>query len=107
MTDINWNAIFRRTAGYTLFEHKKKEEILEKTVRRNSWQETKKIQIKLATTCKKNDQQQNDKSNAEWMKTTSKRQLDKAETGLLRHKSWWMMMKNLTAYLKKNLIFWG
>jgi hypothetical protein len=41
------------------------------------------------------------------MKTTLKRQLDKAETGLLRSNSWWMMMKNLTAYFQKNLIIWG
>jgi hypothetical protein len=69
------------------------------------------MQIKLATTCSKNDQQQNDKSNAElqteWMKTALKRQLDKTETGLLRPNSWRMMMMNLKAYLQKNLIFWS
>jgi len=34
-----------------------------------SWQETKKIQIKLAKTCNKNEQKQNSRNNAEsWIK---------------------------------------
>jgi hypothetical protein len=32
---------------------------------RNTWRETKKIQIKFATTCEKNEQQQDAKNNAE------------------------------------------
>ena len=51
--------------------------------------ETKKFQIELATTCNKNEQQQDAKSNAElltkWTKTTWKtleRVLDETETGL-------------------------
>jgi len=56
--------LFRRTAGYTLFDHKRNEEI-GRAESRTSWRETKKIQIKFATTCKKNEQQQDAKNNAE------------------------------------------
>ena len=35
------------------------------SVKSTSWRETKKIQIKLATTCNKNEQQQDAKNNAE------------------------------------------
>jgi len=49
------NFFFRRTARYTLFGHKRNEEILEELkAEQTSWPETKKIQIKFTTTCKKN-----------------------------------------------------
>jgi len=109
--DINRNAIFQKNSRIHTFWTQKELRNFGRIKSGTRWQETKKIQIKLATTCNNNDQQQNDKSNAElqteWMKTALKRQLDKAETGLLRPNSWRMMMKNLTAYLQKNLIFWG
>jgi len=67
---------FRRTAGYNLFDHKKKEEIFLRVETRTSGRETKKIQIKLATTSNKNEQQHDSKNNAEllteWAKTTWK-----------------------------------
>ena len=47
---------------HPFFDHKRNEEILEE------WKverETKKIQIKLVTTCNKNEQQQDAKNNAE------------------------------------------
>jgi len=57
--------IFRRTAEYTLFfYHKRDEEILEEL---KVERETKKIQVKLATTCNKNEQQQDVKNNAEFV----------------------------------------
>ena len=54
---------FRRTVGYTLFDHRKNEDIFEVESRTSLW-ETKKIQIGLAMTCNKNEQQ-DAKSNAE------------------------------------------
>jgi len=57
---------FRRTAGYTLFGHKKIEEISEELkAEPTSWPETKKIQIKFATTRNKKNEQQGAKNNAE------------------------------------------
>jgi hypothetical protein len=57
--------VFRRTAGYTLCEHKRKEEILKELKAEPVDEETKKIQIQLATTCNKNEQQRDGKNNAE------------------------------------------
>jgi hypothetical protein len=47
---------FRRTIGYTLLITK--EMNFERAESSISWQETEKIQIKLATTCNKNEQKQ-------------------------------------------------
>jgi len=53
--------IFRGTAGYTTFDHKRNEENLEEFENRTSQRETKKLQITLATTCNKSEQQQDAK----------------------------------------------
>jgi len=45
---------------YFLFEHRN----FGRVESRTSWRETKKTEIKLATTCNKNEQQQDAKSNA-------------------------------------------
>jgi hypothetical protein len=56
---------FFRTAGYTLIVHKNNKEILEDLKIEPRWRETKKIQIKLATTWHNNEQQEDAKNNAE------------------------------------------
>jgi len=45
--------------GYTLFDHKRNEGILQelRAGSSTSWQETKKKRIKLAATCNKNEEQ--------------------------------------------------
>jgi hypothetical protein len=53
---------FRRTVGYTLFDHKRN---IGRGESRTSSRETKKTQFKLATTSNKNEQQQDAKNNAE------------------------------------------
>jgi hypothetical protein len=67
---------FRRSAGYTLFDHKRNEEILKQLKEEPVHEETKKIQIQFATTRNKNEHQQDGKNNAElqteWMKATWK-----------------------------------
>jgi len=55
---------FRRRAGCTLFDHKKWRNF-GRVESRNSWRETNKIQIKLATACNRNGQQQDGKNSAE------------------------------------------
>jgi GTP cyclohydrolase FolE2 len=71
-----------------------------------SWQEETKIQIILATTCNKKEQQNDAKNNAElkaeWTKTGWKT-YEGAETGLLRPKSWrmMMMMSNQNSHLMR------
>jgi hypothetical protein len=57
--------ICRRTAGCTLFDHNRDEDVLARVESRTSWQETKKIQIKFFVTCNKNGQQQDDSNKAE------------------------------------------
>jgi len=56
---------FRGTAGYTLFDFKRDEEILEDLKVEPVDEKTEKIQIKFATTCNVNVQQQDVKSSAE------------------------------------------
>jgi len=57
---------FRRLTVYNLFWQQRKGEILEEMkVEPVGWRETKKIQIKLATTCNKNEQQQDANNYAE------------------------------------------
>jgi len=56
---------FKITAGYTIFDHKKKRRNFGRVENRRSWQETKKIKIKFPTTCGKNEQQEDYKNNAE------------------------------------------
>jgi hypothetical protein len=56
---------FRRTAGFTHFDHKKNEQILEELKEEPVYEETKKIQIKLATTRNKNEQRQDGKNSVE------------------------------------------
>ena len=56
---------FERSAGYTLFDHKKKWRNFGSAESRKSWRQTKRIQIKFATTCNKNEQQQDGKNNVE------------------------------------------
>jgi len=46
-----------RTAGFTLFDHKKEWRNSGRAESRTSWRETEKIQSKLAMTCNKNEQQ--------------------------------------------------
>jgi len=53
--------VFRRS----LYEHKKNEEILNELKAEPVDEETKKIQIQLATTCNKNEQQRDGKNIAE------------------------------------------
>jgi len=65
MTDISRNAIFQKNNKIHTFWTQKEWRNFGRTESRTSWQEDEKIQIKLATTCNKNDQQQHDKSNAE------------------------------------------
>ena len=64
--------IFRRTAGYNLFDHVRNEEILEELKAESGDQNLR----RLATTCNKNEQRKNCKNNAElsikWTKTTWK-----------------------------------
>jgi hypothetical protein len=55
---------FRRRVGYTLFDHKKNGEILEEMKVEPVNVKLRIIQIKLATTCNKNEQQRDDKYNA-------------------------------------------
>jgi hypothetical protein len=55
----------RRTAGYTLFDHKSNEEIFGRVESRTSRRETKRIKNKLSTTCNKNEKQEDGKSNVE------------------------------------------
>ena len=55
----------RRTAGYTLFDHKRNEEILEELKVKTSWWETKKLQIELFMTCNENKEQQDARNDAE------------------------------------------
>ena len=85
-----------RSVTYFLITHGMKKS--RRVESRTSWRETKKIQIQLATTCNKNEQQQDGKNNAElyteWTKTTWKTFEDiirQTETGLSRH-NWWRMM---------------
>ena len=61
---INRDEIFQKRARYTLFGHKWNDEMSERVESRAIWRETKKMQIKLATTCYKNEQQQDAKNNA-------------------------------------------
>ena len=56
---------FRRRAGYTLFDHKKNEEILEEMKVEPVNLKLRIIQIKLATTCNKDEQQHDAKNSAE------------------------------------------
>jgi len=57
--------IFVRTAGCTLFDHKRNEETLEEMKVEPVDEKLKKIQMKLATICNKKEQQQDAKNNAE------------------------------------------
>jgi len=88
---------FRRTIGYTFFLPQK-EWNFGRAESSTSWQETKKIQIEMATTCNKNEQKQNAKNKVElWIKWKQlgrplKKLLDKAEADLLRPNMWQMMM---------------
>ena len=64
------------TAGCTRFDNKMNEQILEELEAEPAVEETKKIQIQLATTCYKHEQQQHGKNCAElqteWTKTALK-----------------------------------
>jgi hypothetical protein len=53
---------FRRTAGYTPFDHKRNEGILEEMKVEPVDEKIRGIQIKLAVTCNKNEQQQDGKN---------------------------------------------
>jgi hypothetical protein len=55
----------RRTAGYNLFDHIRNKEILQELKAELVDKESKKKQIKLATTCNKNVQEQDGINNAE------------------------------------------
>ena len=57
--DINPDAIFRITARYTLFDEERNEEILEEMKVERVDEKRRRCKIKLATTCSKNEQQQN------------------------------------------------
>jgi hypothetical protein len=61
---INRDEIFQNSP-VNLFDHKRKEKILGELKVEPVERETKKIQIGLATTCDKNEQQQDVKQNAE------------------------------------------
>jgi len=50
---------FRITAGYTLFDDERNEEILEEMKVERVDEKRRRCKIKLATTCSKNEQQQN------------------------------------------------
>jgi len=63
LTSVEIN-VFRRTAGYNLFDHTRNKEILQELEAEPVDEETKKIQIQLAT-CNKNEQQRVGKNNAE------------------------------------------
>jgi hypothetical protein len=56
---------FRRTAGYTLFDHKRNGDILEELKVEPADETLRNYKIKLATTCNKNEQQRGAKNNAE------------------------------------------
>ena len=62
--DVNRNEIFRKNSRVHPFGPQKKWRNFGKFESRNSWQESKEIQIKLAATCNKNEQQQDAKNNA-------------------------------------------
>ena len=81
--------VFRRTAGYTVFDHKRKKNF-GRAGSRTSWRDTKKVQIKLATKCNKNKKREDAKDYAE---LPLKRLLNEAETGLSRPDSWRMIMQ--------------
>ena len=55
---------FIRTARHPLFDHIRKEEILEEQKAEPADGKLKKIQVELATTCNKYEQQQDAKNNA-------------------------------------------
>jgi hypothetical protein len=86
--------IFRRRAGYTLFDHKRNEEILEQMKVEPVNVKLRIIQTKLATTCNKNEQQHDAKAvlscrpnGRSRLGRPLKRLLDEAETGLSRPNS--------------------
>jgi hypothetical protein len=60
-----WIVKLHFTAGYTNFDHKRNEQILEELKAEPVHEETKKIQIQLSPTCNKNGQQQDGKNCAE------------------------------------------
>ena len=57
---------FGSTAGCSLFDHKKTENILDEMKVDPVDEKLKKVKIKLATICNKNEQQQDGKINAEF-----------------------------------------
>jgi len=57
--------IWRRTAGYTLFDHTRNEEILEEMKVEPIGEKLRRRKNKLLTTCRKNGRQQDAKNNAE------------------------------------------
>jgi hypothetical protein len=63
--DTNEDGIFQKNSRYTFFDHKSNEEILEDLEVEPVDEQTKKIQIQFATTCNKNEQQQDGKKSAE------------------------------------------
>jgi hypothetical protein len=76
MIDINSDAIFQNNSRVRRFWRQEEWRNFGRDESRTSWRETKKMQIKLATTCNKNEQQQNAKNNTDvwtkWTKTTWK-----------------------------------
>ena len=85
---------FRRIAGYIIFDHKRNEEILEELQIEPIDVEAKRIQIKLATTCSKNEQNRTPRimlyyrpNGRRRLGKLLKRLLDEAETGLSRRSS--------------------
>jgi hypothetical protein len=63
--NISPDEFFHKTAGYTLFDHKRNEEIVEEMKVDPVNVKLRITQIKLATTSNKNEQQQDAKNNAE------------------------------------------
>ena len=76
MFGINRDEFFRKNSGAHPFGTQKEIRNFGKVEIRTGGRETKKIKIKLATTCNKNEQQQDAKNNAElqtkWTKKTLK-----------------------------------
>ena len=73
---MNLDAIFQTNSRVHPFWRQEERRNFGRDESRTSWRETKNMQIKLATTCNNNEEQQDAENNTEvwtkWTKTTSK-----------------------------------